>query len=83
MVLDGEENEASRVLLKEGLLGLLLFDGRRDGRLDFLDVILEVIWDADDGLESVLLLRWREVELLCGRVGHLECVNCRCNLLTR
>jgi hypothetical protein len=66
MVLDGEEYEASRVLLEEGLLGLLLFDGRRDGRLDFLDVVLEVIWDADDRLESVFLLRRREVELLCG-----------------
>jgi hypothetical protein len=83
MVLDGEQDEASRVLLEEGLLSLLFLDRGRDSRLNLLEVILEVIWNADDGLESVLLLRRREVKLLCGRVGHLECVNGRRNLLTR
>merc|ERR1711974_176604 len=53
VVLDGEQDEASRVLLKEGLFGLLLLDRGRDDRLDLLKIILEVIWDADDGLEGV------------------------------
>lgn len=57
MVLDGEEDKASRVLLKEGFVCLLRLNGRRDCRLDVLDIGVEVIWNADNGLENVFFVR--------------------------
>jgi hypothetical protein len=85
VVLDGEQDESLGVLLEQGLVCLLRLDGRRDvglavGRVDLLDV---KVWDADNGLVDVLLVRRREVELLCGGISHAECVDCRSSLDTR
>ena len=39
MVLDGEENEAARVLLQEGLNGLLGLDAGGNGGLDLVGLL--------------------------------------------
>ena len=76
VVLDGEQNEPVGVLLKEGLMGLLFLDGGCSGGL-LGRVLLDEIGDANNGPEDVLLVDGRlKVELLCRRVGHLECVEC-------
>lgn len=73
MVLDGEKDESLRVLLEEGLVGLLGPEARGgSGLLDLLDL-------GDDGLDLldgsdvgvVLLISDVEVELLDGGL-HLE-----------
>jgi hypothetical protein len=75
VVLDGEQDEALRVLLQQRLVLFFLLDCGRDGRL-YGRVDLRHIRYADDGLEDVLFVIGRgEVELLCGRIGHLESLN--------
>jgi len=73
VVLDGEKDESLRVLLEEGLVGLLGPEARSgSGLLDLLDL-------GDDGLDLldgsdvgvVLLISDVEVELLDGGL-HLE-----------
>ena len=56
VVLDGEKDKASRVLLEEGLVCLLSLDRRSDGWLCVVHLGIKVIWNADNGLESVLLV---------------------------
>lgn len=65
MVLDGEKNEALRILLQEGLICFLRPDSRGNVRLlDFLYLLLGEVRNADDGLVAVLLVRRREINLL-------------------
>ena len=79
MVLDGEENEALGVLGKEGLVGLLRLDSRGD-LLGLGSLLVRVVFGIDLGLELskvgveglVLLVGGTEVELLGGRVVHVE-----------
>lgn len=82
MILDGEEDEALRVLLEEGLVGLLRLDGRghaglgllllREARLLLLSGIHLGLERGEVGIEGgVLLVGAGEVKLLDGRL-HLE-----------
>jgi len=70
MVLDGEENETVRVLLQERLTGLELLNGR--SRLGSLDGLLDRLGDSRVDVGSRRVLLAGEVELLDGRVAHLE-----------
>ena len=89
MVLDWEEHEALRILLKKWLIsflgldrwcncdyGLLCLDFLDDGFLD-----LDVVNDWRVGIEwHILLANSVEVELLGRRVTHLQALNGRCSL---
>lgn len=74
VVLDREEHEAAGVLLQQRLVGLDLRHGR--GGLGSLSGLLnDLVGGRVGGLERrgrVLLARGLEVELLNGRVTHLE-----------
>jgi hypothetical protein len=56
VVLDGKKNKAIGVFLEKRLMCLLFLDGRRDTSLCYRLLFWEV-WDADDGLENVFLIR--------------------------
>lgn len=86
MVLDGEENEALRVLGEERLIGLLRLEGR--GHLLGLGGLsVRVVFSIYLGFELskvlveglVLLVGGTEVELLRGRV-HVEILDTGGNL---
>jgi hypothetical protein len=86
VMLDWEENKAVWVLLEEDLVLLLLLDARCSLNLLWLLTELE-LWNAND-LDSnarivVLLVGNGEVELLCGRIVHLEALDAIGSLLTR
>lgn len=74
MVLDGEQNEATRVLLQQRLVGLKLLNS--GSRLGSFSRLLDRLGDSRvDGMlrsRRVLLASSVEVELLDGRVAHLE-----------
>ena len=74
MVLDGEKHEATRVLLKQRLVGFNLLNSR--SRLGSFSRLLDRLGDSrvNGVLRSrrVLLASSFEVELLDGRVAHLE-----------
>lgn len=70
MVLDGKENETVRVLLQERLTGLEFLNGRN--RLGSLDGLLGGLGDSRVDVGSRRVLLAGEVELLDGRVAHLE-----------
>lgn len=74
VVLDGEEDETVRVLLEKRLVGLKLLDARSN--LGALDGLLGGLGGGRvNGLERrgrVLLAERLEIELLNGRVAHLE-----------
>jgi len=76
VVLDGEKNEALRVLLEEGLVGLFWLDGCSSGLLlDLLDLGDNRLGVLDgDGVGVVFLVGGIEVELLNGRL-YLESLN--------
>lgn len=86
MVLDGEENEALRVLGEERLIGLLRLEGRGD-LLGLGGLLVRVVFGIDLGLELskvlveglVLLVGGTELELLGGRV-HVEVLDTGGNL---
>lgn len=66
VVLDGEKHKALSILLKERLVGLLGLDCRCDAELLVRRVLLLwQVWNADDGLVNIFLVRRREVKLLC------------------
>lgn len=73
VVLDREQNETVGILLQEGLVGLKLLSSRSSlGNLDGL--LGDLVGGGIDGVErpGVLLANGLEVELLDGRVAHLE-----------
>lgn len=74
MVLDGEKNEATRVFLKQRLVGLkLLNSGSRLGSFSrLLDGLGDSRVNGMLGSRRVLLASSFEVELLDGRFAHLE-----------
>jgi hypothetical protein len=87
MVLDGEEDESLRILLEEGLIGLLGLNGVGNSRLGGLFCSLHL---GDDGLghglggdffgwRVVLLVGDAEVKLLDRRL-HLQVANGRSSL---
>lgn len=71
VILDGEHDETVGVLLEEGLSGLKLLDGRSSlcGK-SLLGGLLGV--DGLCGGGDILLAYRSEIELLGGRVAHLE-----------
>lgn len=90
MVLDGEEDEATRVLLEERLVGVVVLDnsGLSLLLLDLLDLLddwlvvgIDLLSKSGDSrVRVVLLVRDAEIELLNGRL-HLEGVNGSSGLL--
>lgn len=84
MVLDGEKHEATRVLLKQRLVGFNLLNSR--SRLGSFSRLLDRLGDSrvNGVLRSrrVLLASSFEVELLDGRVAHLEVLQRGSSLFT-
>lgn len=86
MVLDGEQDEAVGVLLQQRLVGLLLPDcGSSGGVLDVVGLFGEIgdaLDGAGDGVVCPVVVAG-EVQLLGGRVVHVEVGNGRSSLQKR
>lgn len=79
MILDGEENKAMRILLKQRLAGLELLDSRSS--LGSFDSLVDLAGlQVDVGDRRVFLASGFEVELLRGGIAHLQVLERRGSL---
>jgi hypothetical protein len=75
MVLDGEKNEALRVLLQKRLVCLLGSDGRGDrSLLDFICFYFFEVRNADDGLVTILFFTG-ESDILSVSIADAACMH--------
>src|ERR1700753_3789417 len=85
MVLNGEEDEALRILSEQKLGLLFVFDRRGNIYNTLVTRTLGKVELGDtsnlDGNIAVLLVCHSEVDLLCGRLGHLKPLNRGCGLV--